>query len=109
MLEAVRAHWNVILSWPCITQGKSFGLSHSDDVTLENVINGTSLLHANPAQSARGPHFTTKGMKHLNALSLPANTPVSSAPEKAAKVTWQYCPCLLQGSPLPPSEVSGRD
>lgn len=87
----------------------SFGLSHSEDVSLENGINATSILHTNPAQRIRRPHFTTKWMEHLGGLSLPANVPVSSAPEKAAEVTRQYCVCLLQGSLLPSSEVSGRD
>lgn len=36
-------------------------------------------------------------------------TACRSAPEKAANVTWQYSVCLLQGSPLPSSEISGRE
>lgn len=36
-------------------------------------------------------------------------TTCKSAPEKAAKVTWQYFVCLLQGSSLPSSEISGRE
>lgn len=91
VLGGVQVCWSVIPELGLYYPRQDIQSLIQQDVTLENGINGASLLYMNLAQGTWGPHFTTKWMKHLDALSPPANLLQRRQPKSPGSILSACC------------------